>query len=81
MCPILIDYKKKDMYANQVFQEAIVVLKALAAAAANARSEVQKLLVVLEGPAVTDVKPKFAAGMNSDEDLGVNIKMNEAFAF
>ena len=29
------------MYANQVFQEAIVVLKALAAAAANSRSEVQ----------------------------------------
>ena len=39
------------MSAIKVFKEAIVVLKALSAAAANARSEVQQLLVVLEGPA------------------------------
>ena len=46
------------MHANQVFKEAVEVLKALSAAAASARSEVQQLLVVLEGPAVADVKPK-----------------------
>ena len=46
------------MYANQVFLETIAVLKALSAAAASARSEVQQLLVVLEGPAVSDTKPK-----------------------
>ena len=46
------------MSAIKVFKEAVEVLKALSAAAASARSEVQQLLVVLEGPAVADVKPK-----------------------
>ena len=43
------------MSAIQVFEKAKVVLNALA----SARSEVQQLLVVLEGPA-TDVKQKIA---------------------
>ena len=47
------------MSAIKVFKEAVEVLKALSAAAASARSEVQQLLVVLEGPA-TDVKQKIA---------------------
>ena len=46
------------MSAIKVFKEAVEVLKALSAAAASARSEVQQLLVVLEGPAVSDTKPK-----------------------
>ena len=47
------------MHAIKVFKEAVEVLKALSAAAASARSEVQQLLVVLEGPA-TDMKQKLA---------------------
>ena len=39
----------------------------------SARSEVQKPFVVLEGPAVTEGKPKFANSMNDDEDLGEDI--------
>ena len=41
------------------FQECTVVLNDLSKAAANARSEVEKLLTVLEGPAVTDVQQKY----------------------
>ena len=70
------------MSAIKVFKEAVEVLKALSAAAASARSEVQQLLVVLEGEcAVADTKPKFAVGLNSDEDLGVDIKTNEGGSF
>ena len=57
--------KKKDMSAIKVFKEAVEVLKALSAAAASARSEVQQLLVVLEGEcAVADNKIKGPPGFN-----------------
>ena len=52
------------MHANQVFKEAVEVLKDLSATAASARSEVQQLLVVLEGPAVADTKIKGPPGFN-----------------
>ncbi len=42
-----------------VLKNCIVVLNDLSKAAANARSEVQKLLTILEGPAVTDVQQKY----------------------
>ena len=46
------------MSAIQKFREVTKVLNELSTAAVSARSEVQKLLTVLEGPA-TDVKQKF----------------------
>ena len=50
------------MSARKVFEDAVVVLKALSAAAASARSEVQHLSRVLEGePAVTEGKSKTSA--------------------
>ena len=64
------------MSAIKVFKEAVEVLKALSAAAASARSEVQQLLVVLEGPAVADVKPKFAEGLGENESFGETIRTN-----
>ncbi len=50
------------------FQECTVVLNDLSKAAVNARSEVQKLLTVLEGPAVTDVQQKY----DDDAPLDLN---------
>ena len=47
------------MSAIQKFREVTKVLNELSTAAVSARSEVQKLLTVLEGPA-TDVKQKIA---------------------
>ena len=68
------------MYANQVFLETIAVLKALSAAAASARSEVQQLLVVLEGPAVSDTKPKGAMYSLPGSNVGTKKDYVEADA-
>ncbi len=46
------------MSGFKIFGEATKVLNELSQAAASARTEVQKLLDVLEGPAVTDAKSK-----------------------
>ena len=42
------------MSANKCFKDCTVVLNDIAKAAANARSEVQKLLTVLEGPSIVN---------------------------
>ncbi len=44
---------------SKSFQECTLVLNDLSKAAAIARSEVEKLLTVLEGPAVTDKQQKY----------------------
>ena len=58
LCVQYLNFKKKICMQTKFFKEAVEVLKTLSAAAASARSEVQKLLDVLEGPAVSDTKPK-----------------------
>ena len=68
------------MSANQVFKEAIVVLKALTAAAASARIEVQKLFFGLEGP-VTDVQLKLVGDAAAVGPSAENMpSYNAAFA-
>ncbi len=60
------------MSAIKTFQEVTKVLNELSTAAVNARSEVQKLLTVLEGPAElteADVNAEFIVRMGTNSEL------------